>query len=212
MLKQFFKKAKPKDHWEDVYCEKAPEEVTWFQSRPVFSLDLIDISGADRDSRIIDVGGGASNLVDCLLEKGFRRLTVMDISAKALQRVQERLGMRSAEVEWLEADITKHQFSAQFDVWHDRAVFHFLTDDEDRRAYLRAVQKALRPGGSLIISTFGLRGPRKCSGLRVMRYSPETLHEVLGNGFTLLKNLEEIHQSPTGHLQQFIYCLFRKER
>jgi ubiquinone/menaquinone biosynthesis C-methylase UbiE len=211
MLKLLHRKRNDKNHWEQVYNKKAPGEVTWYQERPVSSLELIAATGAVEDTAIIDIGGGASNLVDHLAESGFRNLTVLDLSGTALKAAQRRLGAWAGQISWLEADITKHEFTTQYEVWHDRAVFHFLIKEDERVAYIARLKRVLPPGGYAVISTFGPDGPRKCSGLPVMHYRPETLHDEIGDGFEMLESRYETHRAPTGHHQQFIYCLFRNK-
>lgn len=176
------------------------------------SLELIKRTGSITSARIIDVGGGASTLVDDLFAEGFDQLTVLDISSAALKAAMDRLGRRSStKVTWVEADITQavlpHHF---YDVWHDRAVFHFLTDEEDRHCYISAARQALKPGGYIIIATFAADGPLKCSGLEIVRYSPEKLQAEFGESFELLESFEEKHQTPFDTTQNFIYCTFRK--
>ena len=200
-----------KDHWENVYSTKASDSVSWFQAHADMSMRLIHASGLGRDAAIIDVGGGASTLVDDLLDDGYTNLTVLDLSGAALSESQRRLGARAASVRWMEADITRAEFAPlSLDIWHDRAVFHFLTAEQDRRAYVRQVLRALKPGGHVVMATFGTNGPTLCSGLPVMRYAPDTLHAEFGNAFTLLSHEEQIHNTPFGTDQQFIYCMCRK--
>jgi 2-polyprenyl-3-methyl-5-hydroxy-6-metoxy-1,4-benzoquinol methylase len=200
-----------KAHWEKVYATRAATEVSWFQPHAERSLRLIRDAGVPPTARIIDVGGGASTLVDDLLEAGYRDITVLDLSANALAVARARLGPRAADVHWLEADVLEAELPAQgYDVWHDRAVFHFLTDAEARRAYVRQVLHAVRPGGLVIVATFALDGPTQCSGLDVMRYDAEGLHAEFGAPFTLLAHETETHQTPAGRVQQFTYCLCRK--
>ena len=200
-----------KAHWEKVYTTKAPDNVSWFQPHAEMSMRLIHDTGSGRGAAIIDVGGGASTLVDDLLEDGFRALTVLDLSAAALDETRRRLGVNGGSVCWLEADITQAEFAPySFDIWHDLAVFHFLTTDDDRKAYVKQVMRALKPGGHVIMATFGTNGPTQCSGLPVMRYAPDELHSEFGEAFTLLAHEEQLHQTPFGTDQQFIYCMCRK--
>lgn len=201
----------PKQHWEKVYQEKEPGQVSWYQTQPSVSLDLIALSEIGQSGKIIDVGGGASVLVDKLFEKGFNDVTVLDISAKAIEHAKGRLGNRAEKVTWIEADITKFKPSQRYDLWHDRAVFHFLTNPVDRKKYVEAMGKAVKPNGHVIIATFALEGPPKCSGLNVERYHPEKLSKEIGNLFTLLKSVEEIHTTPWHSEQKFTHCLFRKQ-
>ena len=199
-----------KAHWETIYAGKAPTEVSWYQASPALSLELIEATGAGKDARIIDVGGGASLLVDTLLDRGCTDLTVLDISANALRRAKERLGREAGRVTWLEADVTAGGLAGPYDLWHDRAVFHFLTDPKDRQRYVSAADRAIAPGGHLIIATFSLQGPPKCSGLDVTRYSPQTLREALGDRFQLVETREELHTTPANVRQAFLYARFRK--
>jgi len=194
-----------------VYTEKAPDEVSWFQEHSQLSLGLIKRSGIESNGAIIDVGGGASNLVDDLLSDGFENLTILDISAAALKVAQERLGPRAAAVNWIEADITRASLPpGRFDLWHDRAVFHFLTDLTDRVRYVDPVRASIKPGGHVIVATFGPAGPLRCSGLDVRRYSPDGLHDEFGDSFHMVEHTEETHHTPFGTEQQFIYCYCRK--
>lgn len=200
-----------KDHWEKVYTTKAPDSVSWFQTHADMSMRLIRASGVGHDAAIIDVGGGASTLVDDLLDDGYTNLTVLDLSAAALGESRHRLGARSNAVTWAEADITRVTFMPHsIDLWHDRAVFHFLTDKADRDAYVRQVLRALKPGGHVIMATFGSNGPTQCSGLPVMRYAPDDLHAQFGEAFTLLTHEDQMHRTPFGTDQQFIYCMCRR--
>lgn len=201
-----------KDHWEKVYSTKATDAVSWFQPHAGYSLSLInDAAGVGRDAAVIDVGGGASILVDDLLANGFTNVTVLDLSAAALAAARSRLGVRASEVRWIEADITKADLPAsQYDVWHDRAVFHFLTSPEDRAAYVKAVFHSVRPGGHVIVATFAEDGPVQCSGLPVMRYCADELHAEFGDAFSLLNHRKEAHQTPSGTVQQFVYCYCRR--
>lgn len=199
-----------KEHWEHVYSTKSVEAVSWYQPHADHSLALIRATGTDRFGGIIDVGGGASTLVDDLLAEGYTRITVLDLSAAALAAAQRRLADRAGRVTWLEADVTAIQLPAgHYDLWHDRAVFHFLTDEEDRRAYVANVLRSVRPWGHVIVATFAEDGPVKCSGLPVVRYSPDQLHAEFGDSFTLVKHEREAHRTPSGTVQRFIYCYCR---
>ncbi|CAH0353452.1 class I SAM-dependent methyltransferase [Aquabacterium sp. CECT 9606] len=201
-----------KDHWEKVYATKAPDSVSWFQPHADMSMRLIRSSGLGRDAAIIDVGGGASTLVDDLLNDDYTHVTVLDLSAAALAESRRRVGVHGASVTWVEADITRATFEPQsIDLWHDRAVFHFLTTAEDRATYVRQVLRALKPGGHVIMATFGSNGPTQCSGLPVMRYAPDQLHAEFGESFTMLAHEEQVHHTPFGTEQQFIYCMCRKQ-
>jgi 2-polyprenyl-3-methyl-5-hydroxy-6-metoxy-1,4-benzoquinol methylase len=200
-----------KAHWEEVYRTTAPTGVSWFQEHPGVSLELIQRTGVDKAAQIIDIGGGASTLVDALIDSGFSHISVLDISAAALAVAQQRLAAAGADVTWLEADITQATLPAHcYDVWHDRAVFHFLTRREDRQRYVDAVHHAVKPGGHIIIATFAPDGPTRCSGLEVVRYDPESLHREFGESVELVESKHETHQTPCGTGQNFIYCYFRK--
>lgn len=199
-----------KSHWEGVYSSKSETQVSWFQEAAGPSLELLTYPGIDRRSAIVDIGGGVSRLVDALLERGHADLTVLDLSGAALKTAQQRLGAKAAPVRWIEADITRWTPERTYDAWHDRAVLHFLTDEADRAAYVRALRNALRPGGLAVIATFALDGPEKCSGLPVQRYSPATLAELLKDGFSALDSRTETHRTPWGSEQRFQYSRFTR--
>ncbi|MDL1894678.1 class I SAM-dependent methyltransferase [Anaerolineae bacterium CFX7] len=200
-----------KRHWEEIYQTKAPTQVSWYQAHPRLSLDLIRRTGVAHDAPIIDIGGGASTLVDHLLAEGYANLTVLDISHAALERARERLGQHASTVTWLEQDVTRAELPEnQYAVWHDRAVFHFLIDALARTRYVQTVRSAVKPGGHVIVATFGLDGPLRCSGLDVVRYSTASLHDEFGEGFQLLESAHETHQTPFGTEQKFMYCYYRK--
>jgi len=199
-------------HWEKIYTEKAPDAFSWYRPHLETSLALIKQAAASCSASIIDVGGGESTLVDDLLARGYDRITVLDISQTAVDANRKRLGKTSDCVYWVVADITKIELEpGVYDVWHDRAAFHFLTSPRDRLAYVRQVTRAVRPGGNVIISTFGPEGPTKCSGLEVVRYDAESLHQEFGVHFRLLDSLKEMHRTPFGTVQQFLYCVCRIE-
>ncbi len=201
----------PKEHWEKVYTTKSTDAVSWFQQHAALSLDLIKATGVARDAGIIDVGGGASTLVDDLVREGYSDLSVLDLSAAALEAARQRLGAQAGKVNWIEADITQVELpTKRFDIWHDRAVFHFLTTQKQRDAYVRAVYYSVKPGGHVIIATFAEDGPEQCSGLPVMRYRADELHDEFGEAFKLLKHQKEAHQTPFGTVQQFVYCYCRR--
>ena len=201
----------PKQHWETVYTTKSTDSVSWFQTHAQLSLDLIKAATADKDAGIIDVGGGASTLVDDLLAEGYRDLTVLDLSAAALNAARQRLGAQESKVRWIEADITAVELPAKhYDIWHDRAVFHFLTTQKQRDAYVRTVFNSVKPGGHVIVATFAEDGPLQCSGLPVMRYRADELHDEFGDAFTLVKHQKEEHHTPSGKVQQFVYCYCRR--
>ena len=199
-------------HWDRIYKEKAPDAVSWYRPHLETSLDLIKKLAQERTSAIIDVGGGESTLVDDLVAHGYHDITVLDISQTAIEANRKRLAELSNHVKWIVGDITRIDFQpAVYDVWHDRAVFHFLTAPNDRVAYVRQVARAVKQGGHVIVSTFGPEGPTKCSGLNVVRYDAESLHNEFGVHFRLLGSTKEFHQTPFGTTQQFLYCYCRVE-
>ncbi len=199
-------------HWEQVYQTKKADAVSWYRPHLDTSLALIQKAVTDPQSSIIDVGGGESTLVDDLLGLGFLDISVFDISATALQVTQQRLGALASSVNWLVGDITHADLPThRYDVWHDRAVFHFLTQPEQRAAYVRQVKQAVKPGGLVIVATFAPDGPEKCSGLEVARYDAEALHRQFGTHFRLIESQRETHQTPFGTTQQFVYCTCRLE-
>jgi SAM-dependent methyltransferase len=197
------------NRWEDVYRNKEEAETSWHEARPQVSLDLIAETGARTDAAIVDVGGGASRLVDCLLDQGFRRITVLDLSETALAKARARLP-KDAPVEWVVGDVLHWQPAGRFDVWHDRAAFHFLIDPADQDAYLRVMDRALVAGGHAIIGTFALDGPSSCSGLPVDRYDAARLSGRLGDGYRLIRTLNHEHRTPGDSVQRFHFGLFRK--
>jgi SAM-dependent methyltransferase len=197
-------------HWENVYTKKGENEVSWFQETPAQSLGLISEVGANLDTTIVDIGGGASRLVDCLVAEGFRALTVLDLSEAALKTAQGRLGQGAASVRWIVADVTTWEPSQEYDVWHDRAAFHFLTEETDRAAYVAHLRRALKVGGHAIIATFALEGPEKCSGLPVVRYDAASLGQTLGPEFKLKHALRHEHSTPWGAQQIFQFSVFRR--
>jgi 2-polyprenyl-3-methyl-5-hydroxy-6-metoxy-1,4-benzoquinol methylase len=198
-----------KHHWEKVYTERKPDEVSWFQSEPAKSLELIRLSGASRDASVIDVGAGASVLVDRLLADGFKNLTVLDLSPTALNYSKARLGASCPQVNWIETDVLEFKSDKPFDLWHDRAVFHFLTEKSDREKYVSVLKKSLKSGGYLILASFAPDGPEKCSNLPVCRYDAALAGKELGEEFKLLCEDNEIHKTPWGTQQKFNYCLFK---
>lgn len=200
-----------KQHWEDVYTGKAPHETSWHQPVPGPSLAMIRHAADGRKPSLIDVGGGASLLVDCLLDEGFPDVTVLDISARALDRAKRRLGRRASQVEWVEADVTRYEPGRTFDIWHDRAAFHFLTEAADRRRYVDVLQRALSAGGQAVIAAFALDGPQKCSGLDIVRYDAQSLGAELGSGFVLEEERSDVHLTPAGREQRFGFYRFRSD-
>jgi ubiquinone/menaquinone biosynthesis C-methylase UbiE len=199
-------------HWDRIYRSKAPSDVSWYQPQARLSLQLIRRVASDSNSPLIDVGGGASTLVDGLVEGGYRDITVLDLAPAALAHAQERLGQRATQVRWIVGDVLYVPLaSASAAVWHDRAVFHFLTDPRDRARYVAQAQRVVRPGGHVVVASFGPEGPSRCSGLEVVRYSPEGLHAEFGPPFELLESIHEEHWTPNGSAQPFIYCLCRSK-
>jgi len=196
-----------KSHWDTVYLTKAPDAVSWYRPHLERSLELIARAAPDVSASIIDVGGGESTLVDDLLAKGYRNLAVLDISETAIEVTKRRVGELGQNVTWLVADVTKTSLPKRhYDVWHDRAVFHFLVTPEQRGAYVRQVAASLKPGGHVIVATFGPEGPTQCSGLDVTRYDAASLHDEFGLRFRLVESATESHQTPSGTIQQFVYC------
>jgi 2-polyprenyl-3-methyl-5-hydroxy-6-metoxy-1,4-benzoquinol methylase len=199
-------------HWDRIYREKAPDAVSWYRPHLETSLALIDRTAVDPSASIIDVGGGESTLVDDLLALGFRNITVLDISENAIEVTRKRLAEKASGIHWIVADITQVELEPRaYDVWHDRAVFHFLTAPEQRAAYVRQVARSVKPGGHVIVGTFGPEGPTKCSGLDVVRYDAQALHEEFGTTFRLVSSSKESHGTPFGTTQQFLYCYCRVE-
>ena len=203
--------ASPTDHWEAVYATTRDEtDVSWFQDNPVPSLELTEQARPNHDAAIIDIGGGASRLAGVLLERGFRHVAVLDISAAALDLAALRLGRRASEVQWIVEDVTKWEPAQRFDIWHDRGAFHFLIEAADRAAYLARLKQALRPGGCAIIATFATDGPETCSGLPVRRYDAAGLASELGEEFTLLDSRLHDHATPKNAKQRFQFAMFRR--
>jgi SAM-dependent methyltransferase len=197
-------------HWENVYRTKGEREVSWFQETPSTSLELIRSVGATQHSAVIDIGGGASRLVDALVAEGHEAVTVVDLSESALAAAKARLGPAAAGVTWIVADVTKWIPVQRYDLWHDRAAFHFLTDAADRSAYVESLREALRRGGHAVIATFALDGPERCSGLPVIRYDAASLGEVLGGDFNLVETRRHDHLTPMGGTQRFQFSVFRR--
>jgi len=201
-----------RSHWENVYASKAPDAVSWYRPHLETSVELIEKVAKAHSTSIIDVGGGESTLVDDLLAHEYSNLSVLDVSQTAIEVTKRRLGHAAERVHWIIGDITNTELSpSSYDLWHDRAVFHFLRSVNERAAYVRQVAKAVRPGGHVLVSTFGPEGPTKCSGLEVVRYDAESLHAEFGVHFRLLESLKELHKTPFGTIQQFLYCLCRVE-
>ena len=200
----------PQEHWESIYSAKAPDAVSWYRPHLELSLDLIGRCVSGLSASIIDVGAGESTLVDDLVSRGYRDLAVLDVSRTAIEATKRRLGASGDGVRWIVGDVTQLSLPHHgFDVWHDRAVFHFLTDPAQRQAYVRSVLHAVKPGGHVIVSTFGPEGPQKCSGLDVVRYDAESLHGEFGRQFRIEESAQEVHLTPWRSAQQFVYCCCR---
>ena len=200
-----------KTHWEGVYTAKSENEVSWYQDNPAPSLELIALAGASSGASIVDVGGGASRLVDHLLARRFQRLTVLDLSAAALDAAKARLGEDAKKVRWEIADITTWSPPERYDLWHDRAAFHFLTDAADQSAYAERVKAAVRPGGHVIIGTFALDGPERCSGLPIVRHDAASLSAILGPDFRQIDERRHDHVTPWGAVQRFQFSTFQRD-
>ena len=194
-------------HWDAVYGKQAADRVSWYCPHLDRSLAFIDGAGLPKDAAIIDVGGGASTLVDDLLDRGYTNVTVLDLSAAAIAGAQHRLGARAPHVTWCVADITRAALREHhYDFWHDRAVFHFLLDDEARQRYVAAASHAIKPGGHIVVATFGPQGPERCSGLEVVRYAADQIRSEFGTRFEKISSCEEVHHTPWGSEQEFVYC------
>ena len=197
-------------HWQNVYLTKGEQQVSWSQADPQPSLRLIEAIAAGRDTSIIDIGGGASRLVDALLARGFHALTVLDLSEAALASARERIGAAGDAVRWIAGDATVWQPPQAFDIWHDRAAFHFLVEEKDRTAYLERLHRGVKAGGHAVIGTFALDGPEKCSGLPVQRYDPATLSRTIGPAFELIAHEAHRHVTPWGATQSFQFSVLRR--
>ncbi|MBW7971806.1 class I SAM-dependent methyltransferase [Bradyrhizobium sp. BR 10289] len=197
-------------HWQNVYATKGETEVSWFQDSPATSLEMIRAANPQHGAAIIDIGGGASRLVDALLQGGYRDITVLDLSANALAAARQRIGEAASMVDWIVADATTWQPAKSYEVWHDRAAFHFLTDPHDRAAYVERLRSAVAPGGHVIIATFAPDGPEKCSGLQVQRYDSASLAAELGAEFELMETRRETHHTPWNSTQAFQFSRFRR--
>lgn len=197
-------------HWDNLYASKAETEVSWFQESPTASLDLIHALAVPRQASIIDIGGGASRLVDALLDEGFEAVTVLDLSENALAVAKARLGARAQKARWLRADVTGWAPAETYDLWHDRAAFHFLTEAADRAAYRECLSRAVRRGGYVIIATFASDGPERCSGLPVVRHDAGSIGAVLGADFEPVATRRHEHATPAGNIQRFQFSGFRR--
>ncbi|MBX9767614.1 MAG: class I SAM-dependent methyltransferase [Bdellovibrionales bacterium] len=197
-------------YWSEIYGKKTETQLSWFQTVPQISLDLIQEMGISVDSEVIDIGGGDSRFVDHLLKLGFKNISVLDVAEESLVKAQARLGKAGEHVQWVVSDVTKFNPAIKYDLWHDRATFHFLTDDKSVENYLEVAYRALKEGGSLIVSTFSQTGPKECSGLPTQNYSQQELKATFHNYFSNFKCLESSHQTPWGTSQDFVYCGFKK--
>lgn len=204
-----FEQQDYKNHWENVYETKNQDEVSWTQKIPQTSLDLIEEVSKDKSSKIIDIGGGDSNLVDFLLEKGFENISVLDISSKALEKAKERLGSQAEKVNWIATNITEFKPNTTYDIWHDRAAFHFLTTEEEIKRYAEIVRNSV--SDTLIIGAFSVNGPQKCSGLPIVQYNEDDLKSIFSESFELVKSFTEDHITPFSTVQNFIFCQFKKQ-
>lgn len=197
-------------HWDNVYATRGETEVSWFQNSPAISLAMITAANPNREAAIIDIGGGASRLADALLRDGYRDLAVLDLSANALDAAKKRIGVAASKVDWIVADATTWRPAKAYDVWHDRAAFHFLTETRDRAAYVARLRSAIVPGGHVIIATFALDGPERCSGLPVQRHDSASLAAELGMDFELVETRSETHHTPWDSTQAFQFSRFKR--
>lgn len=201
-----------KEHWQKIYSRDVAGKSGWYQETPDTSLEFIDLLDLPEDAKIIDVGGGESRLVDHLLDRGYRDITVLDISEKAIEKVRQRLGERAERVKWVVCDIVDFHPEENYDCWHDRAAFHFLLDEKDICAYLRIAGTSIRPGGFMVIGTFSEQGPEKCSGVDVRQYSEKKMTARLNGSFEKMKCIRLDHQTPSGNLQNYLFCGFRRKK
>ncbi len=200
-----------KDHWEKIYNTKEEKDFSWFQPYPKTSIEFIQLFNLSKHARIIDIGGGDSHLVDALIELGYTNIHVLDISAKAIDRARQRLGEHAKIVNWIVSDVTEFESEVQFDFWHDRAAFHFLTSEDQISKYLGIVHQSLSPNGYLVLGTFSEKGPEKCSGLEIKQYSEASMSSLFKKDFTRIKCVEENHSTPFNTLQNFVFCSFQKQ-
>jgi 2-polyprenyl-3-methyl-5-hydroxy-6-metoxy-1,4-benzoquinol methylase len=199
-----------REHWEQVYETKKEEELSWFQPYPKTSMEFVELFKLPENANIIDIGGGDSHFADELLEKGYKNIWVLDISAKAIQRAKERLGEKAAMIHWVVCDVLDFSSQVKFDFWHDRAAFHFLTSPGKVKAYVLVAEKHIKKGGILILGTFSEAGPKKCSGLDIQQYSETSLSSQFEKGFIRIRCIEEAHITPRNTVQQFLFCSFRR--
>ena len=204
-------KFERKKHWENIYKTKQPDEVSWFQSTPETSLDFFKQFKVRKTAKIIDIGGGDSFLVDHLLDLGYKDITILDISEEAINRAKQRLGEKATNVKWVVADASSFKPTENYDFWHDRAAFHFLTEEEEISAYLETVKEYLNPSGVLVIGTFSEQGPKKCSGIEIKQYSEASMTERLQKYFEKIRCIHVDHKTPFDTIQNFVFCSFRKK-
>lgn len=200
-----------KEHWEKIYNTKEEKDFSWFQPYPKTSIEFIKLFSLPKNARIIDIGGGDSHLVDALIELGYTNIHVLDISAKAIERARQRLGEQAKIVNWIVSDVTEFESGIQFDFWHDRAAFHFLTSEDQICKYLDIVRKSLSPDGYLVLGTFSEKGPEKCSGLEIKQYSEKSMSSLFEKEFKRIKCIEENHSTPFNTIQNFVFCSFQKK-
>ena len=200
-----------KQHWDSIYSTKTEKEVSWFQPYPKTSIDFVELFDLPLDAQIIDIGGGDSHFVDALLDKGYRNICVLDISAKAIERAKKRLGERASLVHWTVSDVTNFEPNAHFDFWHDRAAFHFLTTGESIDRYVEIAEQAIKKNGYLVLGTFSENGPKKCSGLEIRQYSEAAMSARFEPAFGRIKCISEDHTTPFDTVQNFLFCSFRKK-
>ncbi|MGZ3952211.1 MAG: class I SAM-dependent methyltransferase [Flavisolibacter sp.] len=199
------------EHWDAIYSTKAENEVSWFQPYPKTSIEFVELFDLPLDANIIDIGGGDSHFVDALLDKGYRNVWVLDISAKAIERARKRLGERACLVHWVVSDVTSFEPNLQFDFWHDRAAFHFLTNEESIHRYVELAERAIKKKGYLVLGTFSENGPKKCSGLEIKQYSEAAMSSRFELAFDRIQCVTEDHTTPFNTVQNFLFCSFRKK-
>jgi len=199
-----------KNHWEQIYQTKKPDQVSWYQPTPVTSLSFFEQYNVPKEAKIIDIGGGDSFLVDHLLNRGYKDITVLDISESSLERAKSRLGDRSGLVKWIVEDAATFEPTERYDFWHDRAAFHFLTKEDEIQNYINTVQQSINPSGILVLGTFSEQGPKKCSGIEIKQYSETSMTDRLKGSFEKIKCITVEHKTPFDTIQQFIFCSFRK--
>lgn len=200
-----------KEHWENIYCTKQENEVSWFQQYPKTSMSFVELFSLQKDSKVIDIGGGDSHFVNALLEAGFTNVTVLDISAKAIERAKVRLGKNADKVKWIVSDVTEFVPTEKYDFWHDRAAFHFLTEEAQADRYVEITNKGIAENGILVLGTFSVNGPKKCSGLEIKQYSEESMSGKFEKYFERVKCITEDHQTPFNTTQNFLFCSFKKQ-